>query len=118
NGVLLGKEGDALYKAGLRRLNISLDALDPQVFGKMNGRGTSPAVVLRQIDYAKELGFEIKVNMVVQKGVNEKEVLPMAAHFKERGIALRFIEFMDVGNDNAWSFKRVVTKKELIRRLE
>ncbi len=71
----------------------------------------------KQIDHAIEVGFEIKVNMVVQKGVNDCEILPMAAYFKERGITLRFIEFMDVGNDNGWSFKKVVTKKEIHERL-
>ena len=57
------------------------------------------------------------MNMVVQKGVNEGEILPMAAYFKERGITLRFIEFMDVGNDNGWSFEKVVTKKEIYEML-
>lgn len=113
NGVLLGKYAKDLYNAGLRRLNLSLDAIDPDVFGKMNGRGTKPGIVLKHIELAKELGFQIKVNMVVQKGVNEQEILPMARHFKDLGVTLRFIEFMDVGNDNAWSFEKVVTKKEI-----
>ncbi|QBP41070.1 GTP 3',8-cyclase MoaA [Paenisporosarcina antarctica] len=117
NGVLLGQQAQPLYNAGLRRLNISLDALDPELFGKLNGRGVSPLHILKQIDHAIEVGFEIKVNMVVQKGVNDCEILPMAAYFKERGITLRFIEFMDVGNDNGWSFKKVVTKKEIHERL-
>lgn len=118
NGVLLGQYANDLYEAGLRRLNISLDALDPLVFGEMNGRGTSPQIVLKNIELAKEIGFQMKVNMVVQKGVNEAEIVPMAMHFKERGITLRFIEFMDVGNDNAWSFAKVVTKKEIFHLLE
>ncbi|QTD40559.1 GTP 3',8-cyclase MoaA [Sporosarcina sp. Te-1] len=113
NGVLLGQYAKPLYDAGLRRLNMSLDALDPELFGKMNGRGIKPDLILSNINRAKELGFEIKMNMVVQKGLNEKEILPMAAYFKERGITLRFIEFMDVGNDNGWSFEKVVTKKEI-----
>ncbi|HLR22609.1 MAG TPA: GTP 3',8-cyclase MoaA [Pseudogracilibacillus sp.] len=117
NGVLLGKYAEPLYDAGLRRLNLSLDALDPFVFGEMNGRGTNPQIVLKNIELAKELGFQIKVNMVVKKGVNEHEILPMATHFKERGITLRFIEFMDVGNDNAWSFEKVVTKKDIYKML-
>src|SRR5699024_12730215 len=71
------------------RLNLSLDALDAFVFGEMNGRGTNPQIVLKNIELAKELGFQIKVNMVVKKGVNEHEILPMATHFKERGITLR-----------------------------
>jgi GTP 3',8-cyclase len=113
NGVLLKQYAQPLYDAGLRRLNMSLDALDPNIFGKLNGRGIKPELILSNIDYAQKIGFEIKVNMVVQKGVNEGEILPMAAYFKERGITLRFIEFMDVGNDNGWSFEKVVTKKEI-----
>lgn len=113
NGVLLKQYAQPLYDAGLRRLNMSLDALDPSIFGKLNGRGIKPQLILSNIDYAQKIGFAIKVNMVVQKGVNEGEILPMAAYFKERGITLRFIEFMDVGNDNGWSFEKVVTKKEI-----
>ena len=118
NGVLLGTYAKDLYNAGLRRLNISLDALDPTIFGKMNGRGTKPDIILKNIELAKEMGFQMKVNMVVQKGVNEQEILPMAKYFKERGVTLRFIEFMDVGNDNAWSFDQVVTKKEIYTLLQ
>ncbi|MDW0118769.1 GTP 3',8-cyclase MoaA [Sporosarcina thermotolerans] len=117
NGVLLGQYAQPLYDAGLRRLNMSLDAMDPELFGKMNGRGIKPELILKNIDRAKEIGFTIKMNMVVQKGVNESEILPMAAYFKERGITLRFIEFMDVGNDNGWSFEKVVTKKEIYQML-
>lgn len=117
NGVLLGQYAQPLYDAGLRRLNMSLDAMDPELFGKMNGRGIKPELILKNIDRAKEIGFTIKMNMVVQKGVNESEILPMAAYFKERGITLRFIEFMDVGNDNGWSFEKVVAKKEIYEML-
>lgn len=117
NGVLLGQYAQPLYDAGLRRLNMSLDAMDPELFGKMNGRGIKTELILKNIDRAKEIGFTIKMNMVVQKGVNESEILPMAAYFKERGITLRFIEFMDVGNDNGWSFEKVVTKKEIYEML-
>jgi len=118
NGLFLGAHAENLYAAGLRRLNISLDALDPELFGQLNGRGVKPDAILKQIDRAQQIGFDIKVNMVVQKGVNESEILPMAAYFKERGITLRFIEFMDVGNDNGWSFKKVVTKKEILEMLK
>jgi cyclic pyranopterin phosphate synthase len=113
NGVLLKQYAQPLYDSGLRRLNISLDALDPDIFGKLNGRGIKPQLILSNIECAQKIGFEIKVNMVVQKGVNEGEILPMATYFKERGITLRFIEFMDVGNDNGWSFEKVLTKKEI-----
>lgn len=117
NGVLLGQQAKGLYAAGLRRLNISLDALHPEIFGTMNGRGLKPSLILKHIDQAREMGYEIKVNMVVQKGVNESEILPMAAYFKERKISLRFIEFMDAGNDNGWSLAKVVTKKEILQSL-
>jgi len=118
NGVLLRQYAQPLYDAGLRRLNMSLDALDPEIFGKMNGRGIKPEFILANIDYAQKVGFEIKVNMVVQKDVNESEILPMAAYFKERDIMLRYIEFMDVGNDNGWSFTKVITKKEIYKMLK
>lgn len=117
NGVLLGANAQPLHDSGLRRLNVSLDALDPELFGRLNGRGIDSALILRQIEQARQVGFDVKVNMVVQKDVNDAEILPMAAYFRERGITLRFIEFMDVGNDNGWSFKRVVTKKEIYERL-
>jgi cyclic pyranopterin phosphate synthase len=113
NGVLLAKHAPSLYEAGLRRLNISLDALNDPVFKKLNGRGVSSKTVLKGIDAALEMGFEIKVNMVVQKGVNEQEILPMAAYFKDLGVPLRFIEFMDVGNSNGWNWEKVLTKKQI-----
>ncbi|OMP65750.1 GTP 3',8-cyclase MoaA [Domibacillus epiphyticus] len=118
NGLLLKQHGKALYDAGLRRLNVSLDSLSKETFGKMNGRGIGPELILSNIDYAKSIGFQVKVNMVVQKGVNDHEVVQMASYFKERGITLRFIEFMDVGNDNGWSFQQVVTKKEILEKLQ
>ena len=118
NGVLLGGQAAPLYAAGLRRLNVSLDALDPELFGRMNGRGFRPGLILKHIDQAVAAGFEVKVNMVVQKDVNESEILPMAAYFKQRNIMLRFIEFMDAGNDNGWSYDKVVTKAEILERLQ
>lgn len=118
NGLLLGTYAVELFDAGLRRLNVSLDALNPVVFRKINGRGVGPEKITQNILQAKTLGYEVKVNMVVEKGVNDTEVLPMARFFKAEGITLRFIEFMDVGNDNAWSFAKVVTKKQLITILE
>ncbi|MDQ0158275.1 GTP 3',8-cyclase MoaA [Alkalibacillus salilacus] len=118
NAMLLYKQhAQALYDAGLKRLNISLDALDDSLFRELNGRGIGPQKILENIDHANEIGFHIKINMVVQKGVNEQEIVPMAQYFKDRGMTLRFIEFMDVGNDNGWSFEKVVTKKEIVDRL-
>jgi molybdenum cofactor biosynthesis protein A, bacterial len=118
NGLLLHRYGRQLYDAGLRRVNISLDALDPDIFGRMNGRGIDPARILENIEFAVRLGFEVKVNMVVQKGMNDGEIIPMAEYFKNRSITLRFIEFMDAGNDNGWSFEKVVTKREMLQKLQ
>lgn len=117
NGLLLGQQAQSLYDAGLRRLNVSLDALDPELFGAMNGRGIKPAIILQNIEEAREIGFQVKVNMVVQKGVNDREIVPMAAYFKSKGITLRFIEFMDVGNENGWNLKQVAAKREIFDRL-
>lgn len=118
NGVLLGKHAKKLWDAGLRRLNISLDALEPALFGKINDRGYNPKHILENIDYVNELGFEIKINMVVQKGINDREIIPMASYFKEKRITLRFIEFMDVGNDNEWDINKVMSKKEIKQLLD
>ncbi|MCC4722642.1 GTP 3',8-cyclase MoaA [Salinicoccus sp. RF5] len=118
NGLLLKKHGKKLYDAGLRRLNISLDAMDDELFGQINDRGIGTSRIIEQIEYAISLGFEIKINMVVQKGLNEQEILPMARFFKTMPVTLRFIEFMDVGNDNGWNFDKVITKKEILAMLE
>lgn len=118
NGTLLGKQAQSLYDAGLRRLNISLDALNPELFGQMNGRGIPTDHILKQIHYAQQIGFKIKINMVVQKNVNDAEIIPMAEYFKNCGITLRFIEFMDVGNDNSWSFQKVVSKQDILQKLQ
>lgn len=117
NGVLLHSQAATLYEAGLRRLNISLDAFNDDVFKRMNGRGVSSTIVLRGIEKAIQTGFEVKVNMVVQKGVNDQEIIPMASHFRQMGIPLRLIEFMDVGNTNSWNFEQVITKKEMFQKL-
>lgn len=117
NGWLLEKLAGVLKGAGLDRLNVSLDALDPVVAGRMNGLGFSPERVLRGIEAATAAGLPVKVNMVVQRGVNDQEILPMAAHFRERGLPLRFIEFMDAGNTNHWSAAQVVPAKDIVTRI-
>ncbi|WP_018924297.1 GTP 3',8-cyclase MoaA [Salsuginibacillus kocurii] len=114
NGVFLVKQAQALKEAGLARVNISLDALTESVFQTMNGRNVKPEIVLKGIDAALEAGLEVKVNMVVKRGVNDQEVQPMALYCKQKGINLRFIEFMDVGQTNGWDFSQVVSKKELL----
>ena len=115
NGVLLPVYADKLKKAGLKRVTVSLDSLDDERFKSINGRGVSVSKVLAGIEAAKKAGLGVKINMVVQKGVNEKDILPMARYFKEKGHILRFIEFMDVGNTNEWNRQSVVTKADIIR---
>ncbi|MGC8229226.1 GTP 3',8-cyclase MoaA [Pseudobacillus badius] len=115
NGVLLPKYATALKAAGLQRVNISMDALDDRVFKEMNGRAVGVKAVLKGIEAAKAAGLGIKINMVVKKGINDQQILPMAEHFKKEGIPLRFIEFMDVGSTNGWQLSSVVSKKEIIR---
>ncbi|EEM45699.1 Molybdenum cofactor biosynthesis protein A [Bacillus thuringiensis serovar pakistani str. T13001] len=117
NAIHLTKQAKALKEAGLHRVNVSLDAIDDDIFKNINGRNINTKPVIKGIIAAKEAGLEVKVNMVVKKGMNDHQVLPMAAYFKEQGITLRFIEFMDVGSTNGWNFDQVVTKRELIEMI-
>jgi cyclic pyranopterin phosphate synthase len=114
NGWLLEKLAPVLRAAGLDRLNVSVDSLNDVTAGKLNGLGFSVARVLRGIDAAAALGFPIKINCVVQRGINDGEVLALCDYFRAKGHALRFIEFMDVGNTNHWNPERVVPAKELV----
>jgi cyclic pyranopterin phosphate synthase len=117
NGWMLEKMAPALRTAGLDRLNVSVDSLDPATAGRMNGLGLSVARVLRGIDAAAALGFPIKINCVVQRGVNDGEILALCEYFRARGHTLRFIEFMDVGNTNRWSAERVLPAREIVERI-
>lgn len=117
NGVYLVKHSAALKAAGLQRVNVSLDAMDDELFKKINGRGVSTKAVLNGIDAALKAGLVVKVNMVVKKGMNDQEIIPMVSYFKEKGITLRFIEFMDVGSTNGWNFEQVVSKKEIYEKI-
>jgi len=117
NAIHLTKQAKALKEAGLHRVNVSLDAIDDDIFRNINGRNINTKPVIKGIKAAKEAGLEVKVNMVVKKGMNDHQVLPMATYFKEQGITLRFIEFMDVGSTNGWNFDQVVTKQELIEMI-
>jgi cyclic pyranopterin phosphate synthase len=117
NGWLLEKFAPALREAGLDRVNVSVDSLDETTAGKMNGLGFSVARVLRGIDVAAGVGLPVKINMVVQRGVNDQEIPALCEYFREHGHALRFIEFMDVGNTNHWSADQVVPAREIIERI-
>jgi cyclic pyranopterin phosphate synthase len=117
NGWLLEKLAPALRAAGLDRVNVSLDSLDPATAGKMNGLGFSPDRVLRGIAAAAAAGLPVKLNMVVQRGANDGEIETMAQFARARGHMLRFIEFMDVGNTNHWSAAQVVPAREIADRI-
>ncbi|WP_226658638.1 GTP 3',8-cyclase MoaA [Pseudalkalibacillus hwajinpoensis] len=117
NASLLKKQAIKLKKAGLTRVNVSLDAIHDEIFGKMNGRGTKIKPVLEGIQAAADAGLQVKINMVVQKGVNDHEIVPMASYFRNSGHIVRFIEYMDVGNSNGWKFDHVMSKKEIIDQL-
>jgi cyclic pyranopterin phosphate synthase len=118
NGSLLARKARALKDAGLDRVTVSLDALDDAVFRAMNDVDFAVADVLHGIDAAHAVGLgPVKVNMVVKRGLNEQEILPMARHFKGSPAILRFIEFMDVGASNGWKMDDVIPSEEVIRRI-
>ena len=118
NGSLLARKARALKAAGLQRVTVSLDALDDAVFKRMNDVDFPVADVLRGIEAAQAAGLTpIKVNMVVKRGTNDQEVLPMAEHFRHSGIVLRFIEYMDVGATNGWRMDEVLPSAEVLERL-
>jgi cyclic pyranopterin phosphate synthase len=117
NGWLLEKMAPALQAAGLDRLNVSVDSIDDVTAGKLNGLGFKVARVLRGIDTAAALKLPIKINCVVQRGVNDGELLTLCEYFRARGHTLRFIEFMDVGNTNHWTRDRVVPAREIVERV-
>ncbi|MGA5740269.1 GTP 3',8-cyclase MoaA [Bacillus bombysepticus] len=114
NGSLLKKFAPDLYKAGLSRVTVSLDSLEEERFFYLNGNRSKVQRVLEGIQAAAEVGMKIKINMVVQKGKNEQDILQMAQYFKENKHILRFIEYMDVGNYNGWDLKEVVSKQEIV----
>jgi cyclic pyranopterin phosphate synthase len=115
NGVLLASQAQALRDAGLRRVTVSLDALDEEVFHSMSGARLPLARVLGGIDAAAAAGLRpVKVNMVVRRGVNDHCVLQMAEHFRHRSEVLRFIEYMDVGTNNDWHPAEVVSATEIL----
>ena len=118
NGSLLARKARALREAGLQRVTVSLDGLDDAVFQRMNDVGFPVADVLEGIDAARHAGLHpVKVNMVVKRGTNEHEILPMAKHFRGIGVILRFIEYMDVGATNGWRMDEVLPSAEVIERL-
>lgn len=115
NGVLLAKYASELKAAGLSRVTVSLDSLDQDTFAKMNGGFGRVSEVLEGITHARDAGLgPIKVNAVVQRGVNEHGVLDLVEHFRGTGVTVRFIEYMDVGNRNDWREQLVVPSLDLM----
>ena len=118
NGSLLTRKAQALKAAGLKRITVSLDALDDAAFRQMNDVDFPVAKVLEGIDAATAAGLApVKINMVVKRGVNEVSVLPMARRFRGTGHILRFIEYMDVGHTNGWRMDDVVPAREIVERV-
>lgn len=118
NGSLLARKARSLKEAGLNRVTVSLDGLDDAVFRRMNDVDFPVADVLAGIEAAHAAGLShIKVNMVVKRGTNDHEILPMARHFRGTGTTLRFIEYMDVGATNGWRMDEVLPSAKLIARL-
>jgi cyclic pyranopterin phosphate synthase len=116
NGSLLSRKAKALKAAGLQRVTVSLDGLDDAVFRSMNDVDFPVADVLEGIDAARAAGLgRIKINMVVKRGTNEQEILPMARRFKGTGMVLRFIEYMDVGATNGWRMHEVMPSSEVVK---
>ncbi len=119
NGYLLAQQAQGLKDAGLHRITVSLDSIDDEVFKQMNGRGFGARRVLHAIDSASEVGLTpIKINAVVQRGVNDHTIVDLARHFKGTGHIVRYIEYMDVGNRNGWKLDEVVSAEEIISRID
>lgn len=113
NGLRLAPMAEGLQCAGLDRVNISLDALDPAIAERMAGRQHSPQKVLKAVQAAQAAGLGVKLNAVIKRGLNDVEILPLARKARELGITLRFIEYMDVGASNGWRREDVVTGAEM-----
>jgi cyclic pyranopterin phosphate synthase len=119
NASLLAKKAQALKDAGLQRVTVSLDGLDDAVFRRMNDVDFPVADVLKGIEAAYNVGLApLKVNMVVKRGTNDAEIIPMARHFRNSGVVLRFIEYMDVGATNGWRMNEVLPSAQVIERLQ
>ena len=118
NASLLAKKAQALKDAGLQRVTVSLDGLDDVTFRRMNDVDFPVADVLKGIEAAQKVGLApIKINMVVKRGTNDAEIVPMARHFRNSGVVLRFIEYMDVGATNGWRMDEVLASKQVIERI-
>ena len=118
NGLLLAASARTLKDAGLHRVTVSLDALDDRLFRRLSGTDRPVGDVLEGVRAAVRAGLPVKINSVIQRGVNEDEILPLAAWCRDEGHTLRFIEYMDVGNHNRWHAASVVPAAEIHARLQ
>ncbi|HEV2232587.1 MAG TPA: radical SAM protein, partial [Terriglobia bacterium] len=117
NGSLLVEKAAALKAAGLKRINVSIDTLNPEKFKKMNKRGDL-ARVLEGVFAAQSHGFTgIKINAVIERGVNDDDLIELVEFSRKHGFAIRFIEYMDVGNSNNWQSEKMVSKKEILETI-
>lgn len=118
NASLLAQKAKTLKAAGLDRVTISLDAIDDAIFQRLNNMSVPVATVLKGIDAALAADLHpVKINMVVRKGINDGQIIPMVEHFRHSDIILRFIEYMDVGTTNGWRMDEVLPSSEVIRRI-
>ena len=119
NGYLLARHASALKEAGLKRVTVSLDSLDDQIFQQMNGRNFTTTKILEGIATARAVGLApIKINVVVQRGVNDHTIVDLARFFRDSGDIVRFIEYMDVGTRNRWSLAQVVSADEILHCID
>ncbi len=118
NGSLLFRKAQTLFDAGLKRITISLDAIDHDVFAKINDVGFHVDKILDAIDHAVQIGFSpVKVNAVIRKGINENQILPLVHYFRHTPIILRFIEYMDAGSNNNWNRMQIVPSSQIIKTI-
>ena len=119
NGSLLRRNAQALAEAGLKRVTISLDAIDEEVHQQMSDSSVTVSQILDGIEAAREVGLSpIKVNCVIRRGVNEEQATKLVNHFKGTGVIVRFIEFMDVGRTNGWTLGEVIPSRDLLNHLQ
>lgn len=117
NGSLLAEKVGALERAGLKRINVSIDTLDPDKFKRITKRGDLTKV-LEGLFAAKSCGLQpIKINAVIERGVNDDDMIDLVEFSREHGFAIRFIEYMDVGNANNWTSEKLVSKKEILEKI-
>jgi cyclic pyranopterin phosphate synthase len=117
NGSLLSEQIEALAGAGLKRINVSIDTLDPEKFKQITKRGDLDKV-LQGLFAAKKAGLHpIKINAVIERGMNDDDIIPLVEFARENGFSMRFIEYMDVGNANDWISEKMVSKKEILETI-